>query len=332
MNAGLATSTEGVIKVASECPTLKPAVIAGPEALSPEARREIIALAGARPGRYVLELVINWLVIAAIITAGVWAANIFVTGICILLIGTRQMVLGLLLHEQVHRLGLKGRYGDLLVNLFVAYPIVFTTVEDYAKVHLMHHKYFFTEKDPDFIRKAGKDWTFPMSIWQMTKIVLRDVTGLNTIKVIRGKTATKNMQEFDRRNPTPKWVRWVAYGVVATALTLTSTWTVFLVYWVLPILTTTQLFLRWLAICEHEYNVKNANCLHVTPLIKLKWWQKALIPDLNFAMHAYHHAHPGVSFSALPKVHAIYKREKLLDESAIFDGQGAYLRFLLGRQ
>lgn len=67
------------------------------------------------------------------------------------------MVLGLLLHEQVHRLGLRSKYGDWIVNLLVAYPIMFTTVEDYAKVHLSHHKYFFTRRDPDFIRKSGKD-------------------------------------------------------------------------------------------------------------------------------------------------------------------------------
>ena len=43
------------------------------------------------------------------------------------------MVLGLLLHEQVHRVGLLNQYGDWVVNILVAYPIIFTTVEDYAK-------------------------------------------------------------------------------------------------------------------------------------------------------------------------------------------------------
>jgi hypothetical protein len=39
--------------------------------------------------------------------------------------------------------------------------------------------------------------------------------------------------------------------------------------------------------------------------------------------------HPGVSFANLPKVHEIYRKEGLVDESAIFHGQGAYLRYLL---
>lgn len=141
------------------------------------------------------------------------------------------MVLGLLLHEQVHRVGLRNRYGDWVVNILVAYPIIFTTVEDYAKAHLMHHKYFFTKQDPDFIRKSGKDWTFPMSISAMLKIILLDLSGLNTIKVIRGKTAPKGVDEFQRRNPSPKWLRWFFYIMVASILTVVQGWTFFFIYW-----------------------------------------------------------------------------------------------------
>ena len=106
---------------------------------------------------------------------------------------------------------------------------------------------------------------------------------------------------------------------------------VFLYILVLPLLTATQLCMRWIAVTEHQYNIENADSRNVTPLIILKWWQKILMPDLNFAMHIYHHEHPGVSFSNLPRVHAIYQREGLVDESAVFDGQGAYLKFLIGK-
>ncbi|TXI26098.1 MAG: fatty acid desaturase [Nitrosomonas sp.] len=309
--------------------TLRPSLQAG--GLSTRAKQEILSLSGDRPIRFIAELILNWIVIAFIISIGVYFSNLFVTVVCILLMGTRQMVLGLLLHEQVHRLGLRNKYGDWIVNLLVAYPIVVTTVEDYAKVHLMHHKYFFTKQDPDFVRKSGDEWTFPMSIGAMVAIVLRDLSGINTIKLIRGKTAPKNADEFQRKNPSPSWLRWVFYSIIAVILTIAEGWTVFLIYWILPLLTSTQLCIRWIAVSEHQYNIENANSRDVTPLIFLKWWQKILMPDLNFSMHIYHHEHPGVSFSNLPKVHAIYQREGLVDESSIFRGQGAYLRYLLGR-
>ena len=100
----------------------------------------------------------------------------------------------------------------------------------------------------------------------------------------------------------------------------------------LGVLTVAQIGVRWIAVIEHEYNVEDSKVLEVTPLIRLKWWQRILFPDLNFAMHAYHHQHPGVSFGNLPRVHEIYQREGLVDETAIFHGQGAFVRYIVGRR
>ncbi|MBZ2206446.1 fatty acid desaturase family protein [Massilia soli] len=309
---------------------LRPAVLAEASALSADARREIMALSGARPVRFAAELALTWASIAAFIAAGVYFDHLAVTLVCIFLIGTRQMALALLLHEQVHRLGMRSKYADWFINVFAVYPLFVTTVEDYAKVHLSHHKYCFTQDDPDFLRKAGDEWTFPKSLGQLVMIAVKDLTAMNLIRLIRGKTAPRT-DEFTRRNPSPKWLRIAFFAVAAGVLTAVGGWTVFLIYWVVPAMTVTQLMVRWIAVCEHEYNIENGTIHETTPLIQLTWWQRALMPDLNFGLHAYHHMHPGVSFANLPKVHEIYKREGLVDESAIFHGQGAYLKHLLAR-
>lgn len=309
-----------------------PAVLGGPDKLSSAARAEIQGLSGHRPHRWLREAAINWVAIAVIIWIGVMAHNVFVTLLCICFIGVRQMVLGLLLHDQVHRLGLRGKYGDWIANSIVGYPLFATTVEDYAKIHLTHHKYFMTQKDPDFIRKSGEEWTFPMSIGRVLRILAMDITGLNTIKLIKGKTGKPGMDEFKRKNPSPLWLRLAYYAVAAVAITLVHGWTVFLIYWLVPVLTVTQLGVRWIAVIEHEYNVEDSTVLEVTPLIQLTWWQRVIFPDLNFAMHAYHHLHPGVSFGNLPRVHEIYRREGLVDETAVFKGQGSFVRYLIGRR
>jgi fatty acid desaturase len=238
------------------------------------------------------------------------------------------MVLGLLLHEQVHRLGLRNKYGDWIVNVFAVYPLFVTTVEDYAKVHLSHHKYCFTKDDPDFIRKSGEEWTFPKTLGKFLARVVRDLTAMNLIRLIRGKTAPATT-EFVRRNPSPGWLRIAFFLVLAVFLTLAGGWKIFLVYWVIPLLTVLQAMVRWVAVSEHQYNIENGSIQETTPLLQLKWWQRILVPDLNFGFHAYHHMHPGISFSHLPKVHAIYRDEGLVDESAIFHGQGAYLKYLI---
>lgn len=307
---------------------LRPAVLAEASALSSAARREIMALSGARPGRFAAELLLTWVSIAAFVAAGVYFDNLALTLLCIFLIGTRQMALALLLHEQVHRLGMRSKYADWFINVFAVYPLFVTTVEDYAKVHLSHHKYCFTKDDPDFLRKAGDEWTFPKTLGQLVMIAVKDLTAMNLVRLIRGKTAPRTT-EFERRNPSPKWLRFAFFAVAAAALTALGGWTVFFIYWVIPAMTVTQLMVRWIAVCEHQYNIENGTIHETTPLIQLKWWQRALMPDLNFGLHAYHHMHPGVSFANLPKVHEIYRKEGLVDESAIFHGQGAYLKFLL---
>jgi fatty acid desaturase len=231
----------------------------------------------------------------------------------------------------VHRLGLRGKYGDWIANCLVAYPLLATTVEDYAKVHLSHHKYFMTPKDPDFVRKSGDSWTFPMRLGRLLRLLAMDLTGLNTIALIKGKTGKPGMDEFTRRNPSPLWLRLGYLAAWAVVLTWLQGWTVFLVYWLIPILTVTQVGVRWIAAVEHQYNVEGSTVLEVTPLVRLTWWQRLVFPDLNFAMHAYHHLHPGVSFTQLPRLHEIYRREGLVDEAAVFAGQGAYLRQLVRR-
>jgi fatty acid desaturase len=307
---------------------LRPAVLADAGALPASARREILALSGARPARFAAELAFTWLSIAGLIAAGVHFDNLAVSLLCAFLVGTRQMVLALLLHEQVHRLGLRSKYADWIINVFAVFPLFVTTVEDYAKVHLSHHKYCFTKDDPDFIRKSGAEWTYPMKPRQLLGIVLRDLTGMNVIRLIRGKKAHATA-EFTRRNPTPKWLRIGFFMTAAALLTAVGGWTIFLLYWMLPILTVTQLMLRWVAVAEHEYNIEDGSIHETTPLLQLTWWQRMVFPDLNFGLHVYHHMHPGVSFGNLPKVHEIYVREGLVDDSAIFYGQGAYLKYLV---
>jgi len=326
----LATVESGPARLPAE-DALPQAVLGGPERLSKQSRAAIQELVGARPRRFLIELVANWFIIAALVALGVYADNWIVTTCCVLLIGTRQMVFGLLLHEQVHRLGLRAKYGDWFVNVFAVFPLVVTTVEDYAAVHLAHHKYFMTDADPDFLRKSGHNWTFPASLRTIATIMLRDVTGLNTIALIRGKTAPPNSTEFRRQLPTPRWLRLAFFVVVLSTVSVLHVWPAFLIYWVLPLLTVTQLFVRWIAVIEHKYGVRDATVHEVTPIIQLRWWQKILLPDLNFAMHVYHHLHPGVSFSHLPKVHAIYQAEGLVDEAAVFKGQGSYIRWLVKR-
>ncbi len=297
-------------------------------ALSEGARAEIAALNGARPIAFTLKLASAWAVIVGVIAWAIYMDSAWATIVAIVIVATRHNVLGLLVHEQAHLLGYRASTGDLVVNLFAAYPLLVLTVEGYAQVHLAHHRDYFAATDPDFVRKSGEEWSFPKTPLATAKLFLADIIGINTLKLIRGKKPASEAPAFARRYRIPAWVRPLYFALAAAALTFTHGWIVFLVYWVLPLLTVTQLIVRWGAICEHKYNLPLASVAESTPLILLRWWERLLLPNLNFAMHPYHHYFPGVSFSRLPQIHAIYCREGLVDHPNVFVGYFAYLRFI----
>ena len=131
--------------------------------VSPEGREEINLLMRQRPGRFLLQLVLTWIAIVAAVVGATYAQNVWVTLIVVAFIATRQNILALLLHEQCHRLAFRSKLGDLFCNFAAVYPL-FATVEDYRPVHLSHHQNYFTDHDPDYVRKQGEErWTFPNS-------------------------------------------------------------------------------------------------------------------------------------------------------------------------
>ncbi len=307
---------------------LPPALKAGKEGLSKEGLAAVMQLNGSRPAAFVRATVMAWLVIALAIWAAVTSGSWIVAALAVFIVASRQNVLGLLIHEQTHS-SLGGKYGDWFANIFCAYPLLAITVDGYAQVHLTHHRDYFKATDPDFIRKSGEEWTFPKRPMDLLGLFLKDLFMVNTIKMIKGKKVVGSTVPFVRRNPTPKWIRPVMLLALIGILTWTGTWGYFLLFWVLPLVSVMPVFVRWGAICEHEYNIVDADLLETTPLIVQTWWERLLMPNLNFGMHPYHHIFPGVSWSLLPRVHEIFQKEGLVIEENVFYGNAPYLRHLV---
>jgi len=298
-------------------------------ALSPAARDEVLALVRPRPLRFLTRLVLTWATIVAVIVLAVRADSWPVTVAAIVAVATRQIVLGLLIHEQVHDLGLPQCPGDALVNLLAGFPLLLLTVEGYAQVHLAHHKYYFTERDPDFVRKSGPAWAIPMTPGRLAGLLVTDLLGLNLFALMKGKRAMGRRPEFNRPAAPPAALRAVYYLVAAGVITLLAGWAVVVLYWIVPLLTVTQALVRWGALCEHKYNLDRPSVAESSPIVVVRWWERLLLPNLNFSLHPYHHYFPGIPFPDLPRVHAIFEREGLVDRARVFHGYAAFLRFLV---
>ena len=70
---------------------------------------------------FLARLALTWATIVAVIVLAVWADSWPVTVAAIVAVATRQIVLGLLIHEQVHDLGLPQRPGDALSTSWPAF-------------------------------------------------------------------------------------------------------------------------------------------------------------------------------------------------------------------
>ncbi|HLJ97380.1 MAG TPA: fatty acid desaturase [Gemmataceae bacterium] len=309
-----------------------PAVIQGDRtALSREAKQAIKRLARPQPVRFALRLTWTWTLILGAIGIAAAVPNPAVRVLAILFIATRQNVLALLLHEQVHRLAFRSRLGDLLCELTVAYPLL-VTLNGYRKVHRDHHRHFFTEKDPDYRRKQGEEWAFPQQAGRLLKSFLTDATGFNSFRLLRSKRLDESAPTSDR-DAVPGWLRPSFYAGLAIVLLATGTWNLFLLDWLLPLFSVFQVIVRWAALCEHRYDLGRTSVMEATPFIQLRWWESLILPDLYFhTFHAYHHWYPAVPCSGLAEVHAIFRREGLVQEGNMFQGYVQYLRYLLGRK
>jgi fatty acid desaturase len=279
--------------------------------------------------RFAAHLVVAWLTIVAAAWVAIASGSLWVSALAVFVIATRQVMLGLLVHEQVHDLAWPGgRWGDLAVNLLAGWPLMVITVDGYAQVHLTHHRYFFTERDQDFLRKHGPDWVMPTTARRLARLVLGDLLAINVLALVRGKRLREPTPEFARWTA-PVWVRVGYYGSALAIIAVTDAWAVVLAFWILPLVTITQVLVRWGALCEHKYNLAAPAVEESSPIIVLRWWERLLLPNLNFTLHPYHHFWPGIPGGSLPRVHAIFQRERLVDEAHVFHGYGAYLRRLL---
>jgi fatty acid desaturase len=313
------------IKVSSPLPSCLPED--GPNALSSESRKRISQLSRPDPIGYAWRILKTWLTIVIAAYAAVHFHNFLVTLLVIFVVAGRQLALGLLMHEQAHYLGIKSRWGDLIANCFVAYPLLFVSVESYARVHLTHHKFYFSDRDPDLIRKSGKDWTFPMKLTSLLLLFLTDLFALNLIKTVIGKNIKIGTLNIKRLGPSYPWLKFIYLALAATIFTFTHSWNIFLLYWLLPLLTVLQVFIRVGAICEHVY-IPNAPLETSTAIIIPSWWESLIFPHLNFFYHIYHHYFSAVPFSRLPEVHRLFVKEGLIKNQYVFKSIIQYFRLL----
>lgn len=233
----------------------------------------------------------------------VWYAKLPLYLLAIAFIGARQHGLAILMHDGAHhRLHRNHIWNEVISDLFLAWPLLITT-RTYRENHLAHHNYINTQNDPDFVRKMNNpkeawEWQFPMSIKNLSLLLLKDVSGWNSselFSILVGFSKNKNSKRY-------AFYRIAYYVLAAGLISVFHLWTVVLLYWIIPILTWLKLALRVRSIAEH-FAITTKFTDSTTRTTYPSVFDRLFIAACNVWHHADHHLYPSVPFYNIPELH-----------------------------
>lgn len=252
-----------------------------------------------------------WGVIALTVVAGVvWPVLI---PVCVMIIGTRQLGLAILMHEAAHGALAKDlKLNDWLGHWLCAVPIG-ASLTAYRPYHLSHHRFAQQAEDPDLILSAP----FPVTPASLRRKMFRDLTGQTFFKqrvllpiamARRAKVAADVgglAHDYDSivtgRSVLPFLV--VNLAMLAGFVTA-GVWWAWFVLWLLPMATWFPLVTRLRNIAEHACVEGSAtDPYRAARTTRANWLERAFIAPYRVNFHAEHHLFMHVPCWSLPRLH-----------------------------
>ena len=268
----------------------------------------------------------SWGVIGLAMAVGArWPATI---PLAVMIIGTRQLGLFILMHDAAHGL----LHPNRRVNDWVGYWLCSSSLGEYRPYHLQHHRYVQQAEDPDL----GLSAPFPISRASLKRKLLRDLTGQTFYKQrlaplfaawqgARGEAASplaRNSQELVRGR------RFVIGNAIGFAVfTAAGLWWVWLVMWLLPMATWLPLVTRIRNIAEHALVGRDQpDPLRQTRTTRAGWLERALLAPYWVNYHLEHHLFTQLSCWKLPQAHALLRRRGVTAHMEVQPGYATVLR------
>ena len=247
----------------------------------------------------------DWIVIVGAITLS--ELTIWALPLTLLLIGSRQRALASLLHEGAHGVLAKSReLNRFLAEWTAGYPI-FQIFDSYRHSHVEgHHKHLGDPyHDPDlghYIMTGLYDVRDRHDFFW--KHFLKTVIFLNVPHYLR--YLVEHRLGNVLRDPTTLVRLAATHAIITVALGLTVGWHGYVLYWLLPFLTTFQV-IGWLSEIAEHYDLfsKADTSLAISRNRFPTWWERAFIGMHADNYHLTHHLFPLVPFWNLPKAHGV---------------------------
>jgi fatty acid desaturase len=243
--------------------------------------------------------------------------------LAVMIVGTRQLGLFILMHDAAHGL----LHPDRRLNDAVARWFCSSSLGEYRPYHLQHHRYVQQAEDPDL----GLSAPFPISRASLRRKLLRDLTGRTFYKqrlaplfaaAARSSPLERNSQELVRG-----W-RFVIGNMLGFAVFAAAGlgWT-WLLLWLLPMATWLPLVTRVRNIAEHALVGRDqGDPLRQARTTQANLVERALLAPYWVNYHLEHHLFTQVPCWKLPQAHALLQQRGVTARMEVQPGYATVLR------
>ena len=227
--------------------------------------------------------------------------------IAVMLIGSRQLGLAILMHDGAHGGLAQGqRLNMALSQWFCAWPVLADTAS-YRRYHLAHHAHTQQPDDPDLVLSAP----FPITRASYRRKFWRDITGQTGFQQRRAQVLNAL---GDPGWPWPRRLarlrdrlgRQIAANLVLLAgFAAAGVWWAYPLLWLLPLFTWLMVITRIRNIAEHAVVPDSADPFRNTRTTRANLLERALIAPYFVNYHLEHHLLFWLPCWRLPALHRI---------------------------
>jgi fatty acid desaturase len=269
-----------------------------------------------------------WVVIFSAIAIVAVFPNPLTWVVAVMIIGSRQLGLAILMHDGAHGCLCRDERRNLaLSQWFCAWP-VFADTLSYRRYHLTHHAHTQQPEDPDLVLSAP----FPITRASYRRKFWRDITGRT------GFAQRKAQLRNAVGDPGWPWSQRAAHfrrtlgpqvavnAVLWTALALAGVWWAYPLLWLLPLLTWMMVITRIRNIAEHAVVPAADDPFRNTRTTLANLPERAFIAPYYVNYHLEHHLMFYVPCYNLPRLHRLLSTGPHAERMEVQRGYRAVMR------
>ena len=258
-----------------------------------------------------------WIVIVAAMALYAWWPTPVTLVLAVMVIGSRQLGLAVLMHEGAHWLLFpRSRLNTAVARWLCAWP-VWADLARYRRRHHLHHRYTQQADDPDLPDLSAYPMPPRALLW----------TGLRDLSTVSFWTELSAWPGF--REPRALWLRLrgplASNALILGALAAAGHWELYVLLWLLPLATWYRLVTRLRAIAEHALLPEHEDPLRNTRTTAAGPIARAFLAPYWVNYHLEHHLLVFVPCWKLRQAHTLLVAKGYGARMEVVSGYGAVL-------